>query len=119
MGDAYGFFNCRAEMEVIARELTHIRTIVETPREMTLRLEKVARFASREPVLEGIIREAEQLGREYVLIAHHPILLGRAVGKQTVAILQEAYQRPKLFAKNEDFYGDVVFEEDRVYHFHE
>ncbi|MBI2663611.1 hypothetical protein HYX15_03735 [Candidatus Woesearchaeota archaeon] len=118
MGEAYGFFDCRATKEAIEAELPTIRRLVETPSGLELSLTEGMDNVRGDSKLVSLAREAGESGIKYMLKANYPDADNNTTADELAGILNQAYQSP-LYKKGEEFKGTIVYEEKGDYIFRE
>ena len=111
-GRAYGFFDCRAPIRTIERELPAIREAVQTPPEVELSL--FEGMDTADPELMSMARAVGGQDMRYALKVTRPGASNRATANEPASVLNQGYLSP-LFGRREPFRGAVVFAEDRRY----
>ena len=125
-GKAYAFFDCKASKAHIEATLPDIRDAVQTPGELELSLTEGMdeligfRGALRltDPRLSQIAKQAKEANMGYVMQAFYPNATNRKTADELSAILNQAYQSP-LYSRDEQFRGEIVYEENGEYVFRE
>ena len=107
VGNAYGFFNCKASKTEIEAELPMIRDFSQTPSVLELSLTEDIKG---DPILTAIARVAKKAGIKYVIEATYPSATNKATADELATILDQTYQSP-LYQEGEQFRGEIVYEE--------
>ncbi len=118
-GKAYAFFNCTASKETIEAELLTIRSFVQTPSELELKLIEGVDNLKGDSQLTSLAKEAKDAGNNYVLEATYAGATNRKTADETVTILNLAYQTPSLYQEGEQFCGEIAYEDNGSYIFSE
>lgn len=117
IGEAYAFFNCSSNYEVITEELPKIRKAIGTPSDLELTLiEGPENLTTKDEGLKEIIRQAMKIPLRYVLKGLQKEVSNRNVSDELSSILNQAYESPS-YSEEEEFLGEVVYKENRAYKF--
>jgi len=118
-GKAYAFFDCNASKEQIEAELPKIRECVKAPNKLELQLMEAADNSDisspGRSALCSILKSAKEAGMKYFLKAKSTV---KQVADEVAAVINQAYQSP-LYAYNEEFRGEIVYQDMGKYIFRE
>ncbi|MFH1445227.1 MAG: hypothetical protein ABIF08_01970 [Nanoarchaeota archaeon] len=114
IGRAYGFFKCTTKADEIESLILKIRKTAEIPEGVNFYLfEDINRvkedLPSMDPEMFSYLSEFD-----YVLKTEYVGVSNRKTADETLLILNQTYQSD-LFTEGEDFYGEIVFEENGEY----
>lgn len=115
-GEAYGFFYSDASEEKIIAEFPTIRRLENTPDSLELYLTKDMAGIEGDKELTDLAQEAKQDGANYMLQATNPEGTNESTAREVTAIFNQLYNT-RLYEKNEEFRGGVVYKENGKYAF--
>ena len=118
MGQAYGFFDCRASKGDIEAELPTVRDLARVPSALELSLIEGVENLTGDERLMALAKEAKESGMRYVMEAKFPSDTNKQTAGELGDVLNSIYTS-SLFDKGEPFKGAVVYEENGKYVFRE
>ncbi len=122
MGNAYALFACRASKDEIEKELPVLRNVAQTPGSLETKLFSGVPDLpeTREhPDLRDILHVARGEGINYTMAAQSPRLTNKQAAGELTHLLDIVYAGSSLYYPKEPFRGQVVYEENGRYEFHD
>ena len=110
MGIAYGFFKCNASKRDIEAELPSLRKAAETPSKLELSLIEDLDSIKTDNGLKSLIEQAKLGMINFVMKGEQQNIKNQTVAGRIGNLLNMTYQST-LYKPNEEFYGQVVYQE--------
>lgn len=111
IGQAYGFFDCRASKQEIEAEIPTIRDLVRTPSQLELSLFEdpinLDNVNFSRTIDAGFSRSGK-IGNSYLLKGNYPEADNGKAASEFIAIFNQLYQTP-LYNHNEKFRGKIGY----------